>query len=205
MSEKERNWSPSVWTSLCVKSLRMGWPVGIEVASCYLSMSKIKSTLMCGVFEDIFPSVDDLPIVAQLIANEQWAELCEYETHHGRGYTERFCDMKDEAIESAKRERSELFRAAKDLGVSVPPRALNCVYTWLRIYPEDKTKKRSLDTTMWTSMPTAMVDGHTREGRWARRKHTVLSGSYVQHREIGKIVMREGWQSIRDTVHGDLQ
>src|SRR5215469_3835097 len=53
-------WSESLWVSLAVKAVRIGWPAGLEAAAARLSKSKMKEVLTVQVFEDIFPAVSEL-------------------------------------------------------------------------------------------------------------------------------------------------
>lgn len=53
-------YSESIWRSLVVKSLRIGWPTGIEEAAKRLPPSTVDALLVCGVFEDIFPRQSEL-------------------------------------------------------------------------------------------------------------------------------------------------
>lgn len=129
--------------------------------------------------------------------------LCSRETHHGRGFTEAFCDLEREACAAAAAEREPLLQQAHTLGVPLPPRALNCFYTWLKLSPQDSNVKRSLDNAPWVGVPMAIVDGHTYEGKRRGTLETLLSGTYSNHAVLGQRVMREGWSVIREEVHED--
>ena len=91
--------SESAWKSLIVKSLRIGWVEGLEKASKVLPPSIIKPLLTAGLFEDVFPaSWEELNECLEEIETKNYESLCSRNTHHGRGYTEEFCKMADEAV-----------------------------------------------------------------------------------------------------------
>lgn len=194
--------SESLWKSVVVKSLRMGWPAGLYEAAKRLNKSTMKSLLLCGVFEDIFPAPLELFQCKREIDRLDFEALCRRETHHGKGLSDAFCDFEDEAVYEARTNADSLSAEARAWGLWLPPRALNCFYTWLKLrdeVPRDVT--RPIDETPWTGIPEAMADSHTVEGRIARRRVTILSGHYSQHRELGRIVMEQGWRAVRAEVH----
>jgi hypothetical protein len=194
-------YSESLWKSLVVKSLRIGWPAGLRAAAERLTPSTMKDLLLCGVFEDIFPAESELADVIAEVEARDYEALCARETHHGRGYTERFCDMSWEAVEAARDRKPMLWAEGKARGVPVPYRALNCWYTWLVIRPQDAGVKRAIDEAPWEGMPAAMADGHTYEVRQTKTRVTVVSGHYHQHRALGGLVRANGWAGVRGEVH----
>lgn len=196
-------WSKSLWKSLAVKSLRMGWPAGLEAAERALNPSTLRSLLTCGVFEDTFPATGEIDAVLEAVDGNEYERLCRWETHHGRGYTDRFCDLEDEAVRAARQRGVEIFPRARELGIWIPPRALNCFWTWLKVEPS-RGGTREIDPRPFEVIPRAMADGHTYEGKHLNQKVTVLSGHYQQHRSLGRRVLEEGWSRIREEVHGDL-
>lgn len=195
--------SESAWKSLAVKSLRIGWPEGIKQAAARLSASTVKALLRCGVFEDTFPALTEVAATNAEASRLDLAALCARETHHGRGYTDAFCNLEHEAMEASRTKREALYGDAQKLGLRLPPRALNCFYTWMKLHPTDTGTRRQIDDATWRGMPNLMLDGHTLEGRRLGNRLTLLSGHYDQHRVIGQRVMREGWGLIRAEVHGD--
>ena len=196
-------YSESVWKSLVVKSLRIGWPTGIEEAAKRLSSATVYALLVCGIFEDIFPPQTELSDCLAEIQSRDYLALCHRETHHGRGLTEAFCALEKEACAVAVAEREPLLQQAYALGVQLPPRALNCFYTWLKLSPQDSNVKRSLDDASWAGVPKAIVDGHTYEGKKLGRVETAFSGTYVNHAILGQRVVSEDWSPIRKEVHAD--
>jgi hypothetical protein len=203
MNQKTLFWigySESLYKSTVVKSLRMGWPAGLEEASRHLTKSTMTALLMCGLFEDTFPLPSELEECIAEVHRRDYEALCRRETLHGRGYAQALFDFKEESVAAAQNERGRLYAEARALGLAIPPRALNCLYTWLKIEP-GRSGRRTTDATRWTTMPLAMADGHTLEGRRANRKMTVLSGHYPNHLALGERVMREGWNGIRAEVH----
>ncbi len=99
-------YSESLWKSLVVKSLRIGWPIGIEEAAKYLPQFSIDMLLICGLFEDVFPAQSELPDCLTEIRMKNYVALCVRETHHGRGLTEAFCSLENEAVAAANERAS---------------------------------------------------------------------------------------------------
>ena len=192
----------SLWTSVAVKSLHLGWPAGLEEARRHLSPSSFKATLLCGVFEDVFPAVDELEDAVDEILRGDIEALCRRDTHHGRGLTVAFCALEREAVHEAATAPHEIRERMSEAGLVpfLPPRALNCAYTWLTLAPTDQAL-RELDQTPWSGMPSFAADAHTDEGRARRTFTTLLSGTYSQHRRIASMVMEEGWSALRQRVH----
>ncbi len=194
----------NAWVSLAVKSLRMGWPTGLEEARKRVCKSKIASTLLCGTFEDIFPAKEEMTTVVREIRMEDFTSLCARETHHGRLLTNRFCQLESRAVAASKdeRQRQSMAKVAlRDYGIWLPPRSYNCFWTWMEMDPHDFGITRQIDLSPWAGMPEAMLDVHTPEGRERKRFTTILSGTYQQHHTIGQNVAENGWSVIREKVH----
>jgi hypothetical protein len=205
MRQRDLFWmghSKSLWKSTVVKSLRMGWPAGLREAEKHLTPAVMTSLLMCGLFEDVFPCPVELEVCVEEIRRRDYESLCNRETLHGRGYAPALCALKEESLAAAENERAGLWAKAREYGLSLPPRALNVWFTWLKIQPEIPGQ-RSIDATRWTTMPCAMADSHTPEGRAMHVRMTVLSGHYENHFKLGERVMREGWNSVRSEVHAE--
>lgn len=196
-------WSASLWKSLAVKSLRMGWPAGLERAERALSPSSVRSLLTCGIFEDVFPVTDEIEPVLEAVAENDYERLCRWETHHGRGLSDAFCDLEDEAVAAARDQRGAIFGMARELDIWIPPRALNCLWTWMELKPS-RGGTREIDPRPFKTIPRAVADGHTYEGKYADREVTLLSGHYRNHRALGERVAMDGWSGIREEVHADL-
>lgn len=196
--------SESAWKSLAVKSLRIGWPEGLNQAVSRLRLATVNALLLCGMFEDIFPPMADLGMTLDEVSSLDLEALCDRETHHGRGYTEAFCDLEHQAIEAARARPEELYAAGQRFELSLPRRSLNCFYTWMNLQPNDTGVRRRLDDSPWRGMPKVVLDGHTLEGKRLGQRVALLSGHYQQHRVIGKRVMREGWGPIRVEAHEDI-
>ena len=195
--------SKSAWKSLAVKALRIGWVDGLKRSEAALGKSDLKLVLTCGVFEDIFPAVTELPDVMQDIRTLNYDNLCRRQTHHGRpGLTARFCELEPLAVEQANNHKPELWAAGKAHHIWLPLRSLNCWWTWLEMAPTDKGKTRRLDRTPWQGMPPAMIDSHTMEGKIRKVGATILSGHYHKHLELSVLVQDHGWEHIREIVHG---
>jgi hypothetical protein len=193
--------SESAWKSLVVKSLRIGWVEGLQKASEVLCKSTVNQLLIGGLFEDLFPgSMKELNQEVDEILRKDYESLCSHETHHGRGYTDQFCDMEEEAVENGPKEGNKIFFGKVRTYSKITwlnPRVYNCLYTWDKINPQDEGVKREPLHLSFAGMPDCILDGHTVEGNWMKQKVTFLSGHYFNHREIGKRVMREGWEGLR--------
>jgi hypothetical protein len=214
MKHRDRDgFSESAWRSLAVKSLRIGWPEGLRQAELRIGKSQVRHQLSCGLWEDVFPPQRELADALHEIHALQYERLCERQTHHGRTIAGRrmsdwFCDLGPAAIEVAKTPELQetLAQKARELGLPyVPPRILNCLWTWLQIAPHDVGIRRPLDETPWTGMPTAVLDAHCYEGRRRRVGDTVASGSYEQHRALGQRVAAEGWEPVRVEFHAVVE
>lgn len=194
-------YSESLWKSVVVKSLRIGWPAGLEEAARRLNKSTMKSLLMCGLFEDVFPPEEELQEAIGEVYRFDFEALCSRETHHGQGLADRFCDLEDDAVYAARNHKEEIWAAARKYGIWLPPRALNVFYTWHWLRNEIRGGRREIDRTPWTGIPKVMADSHTYEGKKMRQGITLLSGHYSQHRKIGRLVQEKGWGWIREQVH----
>ena len=161
--------------------------------------------LLASVFEDTFPAESELAAVGREVRKQEWEALCARETHHGRGYTDAFCDFEADAVAAAA-EPAGLFPEARRLGVFLPRRSFNCFWTWLKIAPADAGVVRTLDTWPWSGMPAAVIDGHTWEGRRKGVAQTIVSGHYECHRRLGLLVRARGggWQAVREQVHREV-
>jgi len=195
-------YSESLWKSVVVKSLRIGWPAGLKEASRRLNKSTMKSLLICGLFEDVFPPAEELQEAIGEVYRFDFEALCSRETHHGQGLADRFCDLEDDAVYAARNHKAEIWAAAKKYGIWIPPRAMNVFYTWHWLRNEIRGGKREIDPTPFTGIPKVMADSHTYEGKKMRQGITLLSGHYSQHRKIGQLVQEKGWGWIREQVHG---
>lgn len=198
--------SDSAWKSLVVKSIRMGWPAGLERAARALTPAVWRSVMTTQIFEDIFPAVDELEDVCREIVRMDFVALCERETHHGRGLTPGFCALADEACEKAQNEKNMVWgmaRANKLLLLSLPPRALNVYYTWEKMRPTDSCVRRMIDESPWNGMPPAVLDCHCSEGRRLKVEKTILSGHYDRHLALSLLVKAHGWDWVRAIVHAE--
>jgi hypothetical protein len=195
------------WKSLVVKSLRIGWPQGLEEASKRLQKSDIKNLLIAGLFEDVFPaSMEELDECVNEINRFDFHALCSRETHHGRNHSEAFCDLENEACTTGKlKGPSIVAEIARNTQLKfITPRVYNCLYTWWKINPTDGGVMRPVLDHPFTGIPKNILDGHTKEGREARTYVLLLSGHYANHRLIGQRVMKEGgWSKIREEFIND--
>lgn len=191
------DYSESAWKSLVVKALRIGWLTGLEKAASKVSPSSVTACLLCSVFEDVFPAISELEAVIAEAKTLALAKLCARQTHHGRGLTPRFCDLETQAVAAAETSKGLIYAMAREYKLWLPPRSLNCFWTWKVMTPRDAGMTRDVDTSPWRGMPSVMLDGHTFEGKLAGTKVTLLSGHYHNHRHLAERVASEGWASIR--------
>lgn len=197
-------YSESLWKSLVVKSLRIGWPIGLEEAAKHLPEFSMEALLVCGLFEDVFPPQSELADCIDEVNVRNYFALSSRETHHGRRLTEAFCSLEKEAVAAASQKREEISAQGKNWNVWLPPRSLNCFYTWLKLAPDDANVRRGPDDTPWIGMPRAMADGHTYEGSRLGTPVTLLSGHYRNHAALAERVMNGGWDLVRKEVHAEL-
>ena len=183
----------SVWKSVLVKSIRIGWVAGCEKAAGELSRSDVVSIAHGQIFEDLFPLREDLVGLVEAVADADWLTICRYGTHHGQlGLTGIIMD----GVDIEKPDLPKCYKEAADMGVRVSPRVVGCFWRWLN--ESAGRQPRAGDLTPWTgSIPAAMLDRHV--GKW--RGDTILTGTTDGHRKLAKIVQREGWGYVRKKVH----
>jgi hypothetical protein len=201
-------WSESVWISLVVKALRLGWPAGIREGARHLSPSRVRDALIVQVFEDIFPAVDELNTCLFECRQHSHDALCQRQTCHGRiGLTEACKPVVMEWVHRRRDVSSEgarLFAAARQYKLFLPRRALSEFDAWLMVQPQDSGQKRDLDLTPWQGMPDDIIDLHTYEGKRDKKGVTLLSGTEPQHLVLAQLVQTRGWPSLRAEVHSRI-
>jgi hypothetical protein len=109
--------SRAVWKSLAVKSLRLGWPEGLVRAQLALGKSEVRQLITCGIFEDIFPAMCELEFVLGEVRRLDYEALCSRQTHHGRGYTARFCELEEQAVRVASTHPWDIKESGRSFGV----------------------------------------------------------------------------------------
>jgi len=202
----KEGYTESAWVSLAVKSIRIGWPAGLEKAASMLPKSRFVGTVYCQLFEDIFPTEQSMEEILDIIEKRKWSLLCEYDTHHGRGYTAAFCDLEKEAVGAARdQEKVEKMRAEclERYGFYLTPRMANVYYTWRKIHPT-REGWRTVDKREYIGMPAVVLDCHTYEGKRAGKDCLLASGHYHQHKKISEMVLRDGWDKFRELFHTDI-
>jgi len=199
----------SAWKSLVIKSMRIGWVEGLQEATKNLPKSEIATVCVGTLFEDTFPvRYKDLNECYHEIKNGEWEKLCSRNTHHGRGYTEAFFNMAEEACQTDKNmayNRGIMAAIQQNTDIKwINERVYNCLYTWYKINPQkDSNYLRNPLHHKWSGMPLNILDGHTYEGKRKGKDCLLLSGHYENHRHIGKRVMTEGWEPIRNEFIND--
>ena len=193
--------SESIWKSMVVKALRIGWVEGLQAAAERLPRSTMDGLLVCGLFEDLFPAgLRELEMEYQEIRRQDYEALCAHETHHGRGYAPVFFNMAGEAMANRMLATNFTAQIAQETSLKwINPRVFNCVYTWGRIAPKDEGVLRDPFHHPFTGVPMSVVDSHTLEGKRSGAGMTILSGHYENHLRLHR-VFTEGWGWVRDQV-----
>lgn len=193
-------WSESVWKSLVVKALRIGWVEGLQKAHQVMGKSAMRQLLVAGLFEDVYPAgFAELDECIAEIEAADYEALCQRQTHHSRGLTPEFFRLAEEACTIGKTYGDAITKELKEnTNVGwINPRIYNCLYTWRKMNPKDTNKKRKAFHMKWSGMPECVLDAHTFEGKKKGNDVTLLSGHYENHDVIGKRVMKEGWSGLR--------
>jgi len=196
-------YTESVWKSLVVKSVRLGWLEGLEMAIKSIGANNVNTLLIAQLFEDIFPlGYKELDECAKMIYDGKYSDLLKIQTHHGKGYTQRFCDYEDEAVSYGRFHVEEALKEirAKTRLYYIAPRVNNCIYTWHRIVVEGVSPKRELWKQPFIGIPECCFDCHTYEGKSENNLVTTLSGQYYNHLKWSKIVQKEGWDGVRKII-----
>ena len=182
----------SIWKSVLVKSIRLGWVAGCAKAAGELSRSDMVSIAHGQIFEDLFPLREDLAGLVEAVADVDWLTVCRYGTHHEQKGTTRIIM---DGIDVAKVDIAKCYKEAAALGVRVSPRAAGCFWQWL--IGIAGSCPRAADLTPWTGrIPAAMLDRHV--GKW--RGDTILTGTTDGHRKLSQAVQKKGWEYVRKEV-----
>lgn len=195
--EKIDGYTLSVWKSLVVKSLRIGWIAGMEEANKRMSKSDMNTLCIRQLFEDTFPcGYEELEECYHLIIAQDWEKLLSIDTHHGKGYSEEFCNL--EKVVCGGYAQSQYHNMLEEIKNRtsikwINPNISNCVMTWMKIRPNKKQYRKPMHEA-FKGIPYCIFDGHTYE---QKGKMLLLSGHYENHRIIGRRVQREGWEKIR--------
>ena len=181
------------YKSLAVKSLRIGWKDGLFESLRCLGARTWKGVMYVGIFEDTFPSVDDVYEVLKRIDKEDIEYLCAYETHHRRGHTDMFYRLKDIATKKEYKDVGQAIKWLKQLNKNfyLPPRGINVLWTWYKIKPNDSGAwKREPLSYPFKGLPEEMHDIHCGGGM------TRLAGIYDNHLMWSKMTDEE-WEEFR--------
>ncbi|MFW6145451.1 MAG: hypothetical protein ACOC4Y_01500 [bacterium] len=211
MAKKNLNlkegYTESVWKSLIIKSIRIGWPQGIEKGREILGKTKVTDILKASIFEDIFPvGFEGVDECVAYIEQENYRNLCMIATHHSRGYTQQFYDIREEASDTGVKKGYSLMAIMRQNSRLqwLTSRVFNCLYTWWVIDPK-KGGKRSILDVSFTRMPKAVIDAHTYEGKVRGVKWSMLSGDYDTHLKLSKRMdTYEGLVELRKEFISDL-
>jgi hypothetical protein len=192
--------SEGLWKSCAIKAIRVGWLPGVEAASKRLTQAVMRNVALVQLFEDTLPAVQDIEDCLKAIEARDWDKYLRFDTHHGRGYSDAFADLKDEANSIAKTAPSEPMVKARNIYPSLPdlpPRALNVSYVWATIQPR-RGGFRKLDMTRFRGIPESCCDSHTTEGY--TKGYTWLSGTWENHRALGRLVREKGWKYVQERM-----
>jgi hypothetical protein len=194
----------SMAASLLIKSVRIGWPNGVEAAARVLGISKTKSYLWAQVWEDIFPDAIELPAIAKEIAALDYEALCRRETHHGMpGVTQKWFDIWIET-KKAIYPYNELYRTIKrfEPRAAVTPRTVIAAGIWVYMAGGIPGLNRTLDEHLFIGVPVTVYDKHVKF-REKRGEPTILTGTFEQHLNIANMVQDCGWDFVREQAHSE--
>ncbi|MDH7597533.1 MAG: hypothetical protein QHG98_07350 [Methanothrix sp.] len=202
-------YSQSVWKSLVVKSIRLGWLDGLLAARARLTQSAFARLFERGVFEDILPRREDVSWILEIIHSDdidRFSEVLSVETYHGKfSYSwynrdyERIGELfkqgyRDEAVARTK-------QAVPQLIDPVGAAANVTAWIWhLHEIPEEDLR-RPVDRTPFAGPREPFVDMHPLEGKRSGRWHTILCGHPRDHDRLRAEVHRIGWEGVRKQVH----
>lgn len=205
-------YSEQLWTSVAVKALRIGWPEGLRQAQKRLGAAKLRSVLTVQIFEDIFPTAEELPAVIDEARRLDYDAICARQTHHGiPGLTDAENNVYDQ-LETDRRwkytQQARLVAEARRLGFYLESRAYGDFHCWLELMAGDDAfdvpsdnRYRTVDGSAWQGIPTACMDKHTPE---ARDVETFLSGTAAGHRNLARWVQAAGWDDVRQHTHASI-
>lgn len=197
VTKKEKN---SLAISMLIKSIRIGWPAGMDAALEILNDGLTKAICWAQVFEDIYPAADELKEVGDEIERLDFTALCARQSHHGqpKEVTKGWYANKDAAFPGDKVVQ---YVKSFDSRAKLSPRVMQCAYCWSTSGGGWPGLKRPVDETPWKGCPSVMLDMHA---SWAgkRGRFTILSGTWEQHVQISDWVHEKGWEFVRSKVHG---
>ena len=197
--------SKGLWVSVLIKSIRLGWPEGCRQAEARLGKSTSKYAALVQIFEDIYPSSDEIADAMYEAANCDWEALCQRETNAGKKLiTPMFLEWKAKWKELWKREKTSFLEMAKEeLHIPYVSRRMEeNLYEWWKFKDRIPSgRMRALDTAPWTGIPLDMADVHTFEGCSSKRFHTILSGSEQGLKMLEAEVAALGWSGVRYKIH----
>jgi hypothetical protein len=206
--EKVQGFSRSLWKSTAVKSIRLGWPAGFHRTRDVLGRSvNWRDLLLAQVFEDLWPSRDQLPEVLDEVQHLDVDALCRRDPHHGeRRLSQQYADIAPEVEGSLFRDAgraAQVGAEARAWGLNyLGPRSLSEFAIW-SIADPPPGGTRSVDEATWQGVPPAMADLHTREGRRRGTMITILCGHPDGHVGLMHAVDLDGWAGVRGFVHGE--
>lgn len=198
-------YSESLWKSLVVKSIRMGWINGLVEAEKRLPKSTIQRFLISGIFEDLWPHPSEIWAAIDMANRGDYAGLLSIDPHHGKGLSETYCNYHPTSDEYWYNNREFIFEKLKENlpGLYVPTNSLGNALNWMvhkHLIPQ---KSRTLDETPFRGIPPAFADQHTPEGWERKTPFTLLCGHPKSHRMLGSQVQKIGWDGIRRQVHSE--
>jgi len=197
--------SKSLWISVLVKSIRLGWPEGCRQAAMRLGDKISQYTALVQIFEDIYPSQEEFWGVRQEAERMDWEALCRRETNAGKFLLTPIFEEWDAVWKDRwEKEKSEFLKmAARELNLPyISPRMAANLYEWWQF--KDRIPSgvyRTVDNHPWKGIPAAMADMHTPEGCQAKTYTTILSGSRRGLLWLEREVKASGWEAVREKVH----
>jgi hypothetical protein len=213
-----------LWTSLAIKSVRMGWLPGLLEAEKRLNKSAIHMAVLVQVFEDLWPAYEEIPEVMAELKARNWPALLARDTHHGRGMSHLYKEERCLRVYYSQEPRKpRLYEMCKQYGVPfLGWRGTFEFAHYVEVQDEvgdfAPATKRTVDMTPWKGMPPAIADMHTDEGRklaplglhilasggkWKGSYLTILCGHPEGHNWLCRVISEGGWEAARKLVHDE--
>src|SRR5262249_41504537 len=157
------------------------------------------------IFEDLYPHPDELTACLAEAKRLDFEALARRDTRHNvRGLTEASCEVLFEwwPADGSRPKRTRytegprLFAEARKVGIFLGYRLVSEFDASLATRPLCPAGRvRSVDSSPWRGMPSAMLDQHCVEGRQRDTHITLLCGAESQHLVLAQRVQADGgWE-----------
>ncbi len=192
----------SLYASVVVKSIRIGWVNGLINSIPILGESVIKSMMWAQLYEDVFPAFDELEEIGKEIEQLDFEAYCMRQTHHGVPKETQHIFYNYQETREEDYPFKVVYSRVKQIysKAVVSPRVAWIAGIWLDMGGGAGGLKRTIDDHPFKGVPTACYDMHVKMNG-IRGRQTILSGTFEQHLEISKVVLSRGWDYLRELVH----